>query len=297
VNLLTIGTLNLEDGRELDLLPDLVSQVPGIDILLFQEARSFDSEGQALRFRAEGLLAPLGLDRSFLTRSTRGQLHEMVFIRTSRLHPVAHFTPDLPDVFHDQIGWVQVRAEGMDAPLHLRSVQWAHWNGDVRLDEAQKLTRYAAPHTAAVIGGDFNSLWPDCPGHEPEFEPDWEALPPHKRHHKTLPPGLRPDGRLASDRRALSVLAGAGFTSAGCAARDVTVTVNAQIDNGQGARIDHLVLSPMLAAALVPGAYRVHVSDTGNRASDHRLVTAQVDQDLITLAASADQHVTRTAAP
>lgn len=280
---LTLASLNLEDARELDLLPGLVAQVPDIDILLFQEARAFDGNGQELRFRAEELLTPLGLDRSFLTRSTRGLLHEMIFIRSSRLRPVAHFTPDLPGVFHDQVGWVQVRAEGLGRPLHLRSVQWAYWSGDVRLDEAQKLTRYAAPDTAAVIGGDFNSLWPDCPGrHDPEFEPDWAALPPHQRNHKSLPPGLRPDGRLASDRRALTVLAEAGFTSAGCAAKDMTVTVDARIDNGQGARIDHLVLSPLLAAALVPGTYKVWVTDQGNRASDHRLVTARIDLGLVT---------------
>jgi hypothetical protein len=36
----------------------------------------------------------------------------------------------------------------------------------------------------------------------------------------------------------------------------MTVTVNVGIDHGQGGRIDHLVLSPLLAAALVPGSYR-----------------------------------------
>ena len=275
-SMLTVATLNLEAGRELGLVPELVSQAGDVDILLFQEGRAFNFDGQALRFRAEELLAPLGLDRSFLTPSTRGLLHELVFVRSARIRPVRHFTPDLPDVFHDQPGWLQMRAEELDGPLWLRSVQWAHWNGDVRLDEAQKLTRYAAPEVAAVIGGDFNSLWPDCPGHEPEFEPDWAALPAHKRQHKTLPPGLAPDGRLVSDRRALTVLAQAGFVSAGCAAGDVTVTVNADRDNGQGARIDHITLSPRLAAAVVPGSYRVHVSGLGDRVSDHRLVSVQV---------------------
>lgn len=273
----TIATLNLEDGSELELLPDLVGQAGDVDVLLFQEARAFNFDGQERRFRAEEVLAPLGLDRSFLTRSTRGLLHEMIFVRSARIRPVRHFTPDLPDVFHDQSGWLQVRADGADAPLWLRSVQWAYWNGDVRLDEAQKLTRYAAPDSAAIIGGDFNSLWPDCPGHEPEFEPDWTALPAHKRHHKTLPPGLAPDGRLVSDRRALTVLAQAGFVSAGCAAGDTTVTVNADRDNGQGARVDHVVLSPLLAAAIVPGSYRVHVSGLGDRASDHRMVSASLN--------------------
>jgi endonuclease/exonuclease/phosphatase family metal-dependent hydrolase len=274
---LTVATLNLEDGRELHLLPDLARQVADLDILLFQEAKGFTFSGQRLRFLAEELLTPLGLDRSFLTRSTRGQLHEVVFVRSARLRPAAHYTPDLPDVFHDQPGWLRLRVAGAGPVLVVRSVQWAHWNGDVRLDEAHKLTRYAAPDVAAIIGGDFNSLWPDCPGHAPEFEPDWEALPPHKRLHKTLPPGLRPDGRLISDRRALSVLADAGFTSAGCVAGDVTVTVNAGIDHGQGARIDHIVLSPLLAAAVIRGSYRVWRNALGDRASDHRMISVRLD--------------------
>jgi len=136
---LTVATLNLEAGRE----PELVRQAGDVDILLPQEGRAFNFDGQVLRFRAEELLALLGLDRSFLTRSTRGLLHELVFVRSARIRPVRHFTPDLPDVFHDQPGWLQVRADGLDAPLWLRSVQWAYWNGDVRLEEAQKLTRYA----------------------------------------------------------------------------------------------------------------------------------------------------------
>jgi hypothetical protein len=41
----------------------------------------------------------------------------------------------------------------------------------------------------------------------------------------------------------LTVLAGAGFVSAGCATREVMVTVNAGIDNGQGARTDRGRLS------------------------------------------------------
>jgi endonuclease/exonuclease/phosphatase family metal-dependent hydrolase len=276
---LTVATLNLENGRELELLPRLVSQVTGIDILLLQEARGFDLNGQELRFRAEELLTPLGLDRGFLTRSTRGQLHEMVLARSPRVRPVAHFTLDLPDVFHDQAGWLRVRVSGLEPVLSLRSVQWAHWNGDVRLDEAQKLTRYAAPGQAAIIAGDFNSLWPGCTDHEPEFEPDWAMLPPHKQHHKTLPPGLRPGGRLVSDRRALTILAQAGFISAGCAAKDVTVTVNPGIDHGQGARIDHVVVSPLLAPAILPGSYRVWDGDLAERASDHRMVSVRLDLD------------------
>ena len=44
---LTVATLNLENGRELDLLPrSLPARCPAIDILFFQEARAFDFDGQ-----------------------------------------------------------------------------------------------------------------------------------------------------------------------------------------------------------------------------------------------------------
>ena len=268
----TTGTLNLQNGTRIDLLPGLLAQAPGLDILMLQEGKGWDAEGQRGRFQAENLLAPAGLDRSFLTRSTRGTLHLLVFVRSARVRPLRHYTPDLPDVFHDQAGAVQLLA-GKLPPLTVRSVQWPHWSGDERLSEALRLTRCAAPGACEIIAGDCNSLWPDCPGHDPEHEPDWAALPPHKRSHKTLAPGSGEPGTLKSDRRALTALAEAGMRSAGCIAGDMTPTVNAETDHGQGGRIDHIIVSPVLAPAIDPGSYRVHISDAGDKASDHRLVT------------------------
>jgi endonuclease/exonuclease/phosphatase family metal-dependent hydrolase len=299
---LVVATLNLQDGgvdkrtgetSRLELLPELLQQVPGeIDLLLFQEGLGFDLHGQQLRYRAENLLRDFGL-RSFMTRSLRGQLHELVFARWPRLRPVQHHQGDLPGVFHDQIGWLRFHLEGLQPVLAVKSVQWASWSGDVRMEEAQKLTRYAAPDVAAIIAGDFNSLWPDCSRRSRlrpsrrvhrEFEPRWMALLPHKRLHKSLQPGARSrpwwsQERLVSDRRALTVLAEAGFVSAGCAAGDMTVTVNAHIDNGQGARIDHIVVSPLLAPAIVADSYRVFANELGDRASDHRMASISLDLD------------------
>jgi endonuclease/exonuclease/phosphatase family metal-dependent hydrolase len=199
------------------------------------------------------------------------------FTVCARTEPLAHYTPDLPGVFHDQIGAVELLADGLMAPLTVRSVHWPHWSGEAGLNQALKLTRYGAPGACAVIAGDFNSLYPDCETRAPEFEPDRAQLPPHKRHHKTLPPGLRAPGTLVSDRRALTVLAEAGLRSAGCIAGDMTPTVNTETDQGQGGQIDHILLSPMLAAAVIPGSYQVHVSDTGNQASDYRLVSVRLN--------------------
>jgi endonuclease/exonuclease/phosphatase family metal-dependent hydrolase len=274
---LTIATLNLENGKRLDLLPDLVTQAPRLDLLMLQEGKGWDAEGQRGRFQAEGLLGPMGLDRSFMTRSTRGTLHELVFIRSQRIRPLTHFTPDLPDVAHDQIGAVTLLVGGLLPPLTVRSVQWPHWSGDARLNEALRLTKCGAPDACDIIGGDFNSLWPDCETHKPEFEPEWSELPPHKRSHKTLAPGLREPGALLSDRRALTAFAEAGLQSAGCIAGDMTPTVNAKADQRQGGRIDHIVLSPMLAAAVIADSYQVYVSEVGDEASDHRLVSVTLD--------------------
>ncbi|GAA1022154.1 hypothetical protein Aple_064920 [Acrocarpospora pleiomorpha] len=242
------------------------------------EGKEFSLHGQELRFHAERLLADLGL-RSFMTRSVIGELHDLVFARWPRLRLVRHYTPDLPGVFHDQIGWLSFEVTGLDRLLWVRSVQWASWNGDVRLDLAQKLTRYAAPDKAAIIGGDLNAIWPDCPGHD-EFEPDWLAMPPHKRTHKTLPPGLRPDKAqkvLVSDRRATQILHEVKFVNAGCLAGDMTPTLNHHIDNGQGARIDHLVFSPWLAPAIIPESYRVRCDELSEQASNHRRVSVRLD--------------------
>lgn len=136
------------------------------------------------------------------------------------------------------------------------------------------LTRYAAPGQHAIIAGDCNSIAPDCPGHQPEREPEWDRLPPHKRHHKSQMTG---DGQFRSDRRALARLASAGLANAGCLAGNVTPTVYPDVDSGQGARIDHILVSPALAPAVIPRSYTVHSSQAGRQASDHRMISVQLD--------------------
>ena len=277
---LVVATLNLEEGREAGMLPDLVGQAGDVDLLLMQEGKNWHANAQRPRFRAEQLLSSIGLDRSLMTAGTGSMSHTLIFWRTSRVRCLAHHDPLWPGVFPGQGGPAEFAVEGFGSALTAISVHWAYLSGDVRLDQAQQLTRFAALGVPAIIGGDLNSLWPDCPGQHEEFEPAWHRLLPHKRHHKTLPPGLRPDdGALVSDRRALTVFADAGFTSVGCIADDMTPTVNDKADIGQGGRIDHIVVSPALADCVLPATYAVHVSEAGSRASDHRLVSVILDLD------------------
>lgn len=281
MNLLRVATINLQDGLHLDGLPGLLEPLGQLDVLTFQEGKGYEREGGRLRYRAEGLLRPLGLDRSFLTLSPYGTLHTLVFVRSDRLRPLQHFIADPPYGEHDKNGWVCLAVEGLEPPLLVRSDQWMYCDGEQRLSAAHKLTRYARPGVASLIGADLNALWPDCPGHV-EHEPDWSLRPAHTRFNKTLPPGLAPagpDGQtlLVSDRRATTVLAAAGFVSAGCLAGDMTPTVNTP--EAVAERIDHLVLSPSLACAYVPGSYQVCAGAPESLISDHRVVACTLDLD------------------
>jgi hypothetical protein len=284
VDALTVATLNLEDGTALDLLPDLAAQAGQIDLLLFQEGKNWHRDGHRMRYRAERLLAGAGLDRSVMTGDKdRGPLHTLIFWNSDVLSLRAHYDP-----LWDE--WVPLSRRGVaefessaGLVMHAKSIHWAHWGGDARLDEAQRTTWLANPRLASVVGGDFNSLWPDCPGQHDEFEPDWAQLPAYKRGHKTTEPA-NPGEAEVSDRRALARLARAGFQSAGCIAGDMTPTVASREDNGQGPRIDHLALSPAAAPCVIPGTYTVHRSQAGSLASNHYLVSVGLDLDQSPLA-------------
>ena len=278
MNRLNIATLNFGEGRTAGLLPEMVGQAGDVDLLLVQAGKGWHQNGQKLRFRAERLLASIGLDRSLMTADTRGALHTLIFWRTGRLQPVAHYTSLWPDPPGDHGGLAEFMVGGFERVVSTMSVQWASLGRDIRLEKALRLTRLAAPDAVAVIAGDFNSLWPDCAGHR-EFEPTWNALPADIRHQDALAPGARLDGTLSADRRALTVLAEAGFRSAGCIAGIMTPTVNDNPDTGPGGRVDHILLSPPLAGCVIPGTYAVHVFETSNRASDHRVVSVSLDLD------------------
>jgi endonuclease/exonuclease/phosphatase family metal-dependent hydrolase len=277
---LSVATFNLEGGARSDLLPEVVADGPDLDILFLQEAKSWDADGQRRAFEAEILLRPLGLDRGFLTPSTWGTIHTMVFIRSAKLRPMRHVTQHTPGVCADQIGTLELGIPGLQRLLTVRSVHWRYWSGTERESEAMMLTRFGAPDACAIIAGDCNSLAPDCTFHDPEREPDWPQLPAHKRQHKSL---MDDDGTYHSDRRALTRLARAGLVNVGCMAGDVTPTVYEDVDLGQGGRIDHILVSPLLSAAIMAETYRVHSTEVGREASDHCMVSACFDLSRVAL--------------
>lgn len=55
----------------------------------------------------------------------------------------------------------------------------------------------------------------------------------------------------------------------------MTPAVSAAADPGQGGRTGRILLSPMLAGAVVPGSCQVHVSHAATQASDHRMISVR----------------------
>jgi hypothetical protein len=271
----TFGTLNLEDGEAVELLPAIVEPAGEIGLLCLQEGKAWHLDGQRRRFRAQKLLACCGLSSSVMTTdASRGPLHTLIFWNPDLLTIVSHNDPAWPMATSASRAGVAEFETRDGLVVAARSAHLPADDGDARLAEARRLTWLADPRKASFVGGDMNSLWPDCPGHQ-ELEPRWQLLPAFRRHHKTFPPAA--DGSLVSDRRAMQALADAGFVSAGCLAGDTKPTVNRKADAGGGGRIDHLAFNETLAACYVPGTYKVHVTDAGNEGSDHRLATAGAD--------------------
>lgn len=306
---ITVATFNYQNGGydhrtgtyDLRPLNALAPSLAGVDVLCFQEGWGYGAQGQRTMFSAERILGM----RALRTPNPGGPLDTIVFVRWPRIGVERHYDRSDPAVFADQYGDVHLRLPGFPEPVVVRSVQWSYASGDARLVEAQRLVARAGPDAWSLLAGDFNSVWPDRDGLR-EFRPRWPLLEPHARSHKTLPPGAGRAGRglggvrswwawnprgawrgwcqarrWVTDTRATAVLADGGFLNAGSLDRDTTVTVNAHIDNGQGPRIDHILFSPLLAAAFVPGSYRVVGGDLVDAAGDHRLVKAQLDPRLL----------------
>lgn len=279
-NELQVATLNLNGFARLDLLARLVTEldVP-VGILLAQEAGHAAIDGYARLYEAERILTAAlarrfgtgtGRMRAFYTPSDIGPTGQVVFLRDPQATASAHWRAECPNAWHDKPGIVTVHIAGCPIPLTVASVHLPYWSGDQRLDAARRLTRYAAD--PAVIGGDMNSLHCADPN-----EPDWTRLPAHRRHHKSHRPHL--GGPRVADRRALAELADAGFIAAAAAAGDWTPTVNPGVDHGAEAAIDHILVAPALADAVLPDSYRVHTGH--DDASDHRMVSIRLDLDRI----------------
>lgn len=277
---LTIATFNSAGLSRMGLWPDLLAELDGsVDVLAIQEATGAAAGGGALLHAAERVVTTAMVDR-FGTGVGRmrglytpplegGPMGQLVLVRQPWMRVTAHWLAECSQVGGDKVGVIDAVVDE-SIPVRARGVHLPYSSGDARLGCVRTMTRYASD--AAILLGDFNSMQPDDPN-----EPDWTKLPPHKRHHKAAWDGEK----WVSDRRALAELTRAGFVSAAGLAGDWTATVNPGVDNGAEPVIDQILLSPALAAAIVPESYRVHVGECAEAASDHRMVSVVLDLDRV----------------
>ena len=273
---ITVATFNYEQGGWVDgrlhiqpAIDHIAETVPQLDVLTFQEAKHYQRDGgQALHEFAELLGRRLGGTwGSHLARNPVSPLHNCIFYRHSTARPVQAWSdPRDPDARHTYAGSLWLRIDGLPKPLLVMSVHWRHYSGAVRAEEASKLGNMIVIPT--IIAGDFNCLWPG----ENEHRPNWEALPPHLRYHKTkVNLGT---GEIDTDLDAGWISLRQGWVDSGALAHDATVTSNNPPDRAP-CRIDRIMVSPPLAAGLDPDSYTVHIPD--QRVSDHRLVSVKID--------------------
>jgi endonuclease/exonuclease/phosphatase family metal-dependent hydrolase len=231
------------------------------DIVLLQEARGFERDGSRLLFDAE---RQLGMRGQLAGAPHTGQ-HTAVF--TAPTLTLRSFVSDSVH-FHHAAAVAEVSLPDSGQELTVASVHLSPTSPHARLAEAGHLAALAAPDRRAIIGGDFNSPGPTDP--EP---PDWDRLPPHFRVR------YLDDQGATSDRRALALLAAAGFTDIGeelGARAEATVpTAGFPASEFVPFRSDHVLVGPALAGRAI--SHAVLRDDITDHASDHYPVVVELD--------------------
>ena len=229
------------------------------DVLLMQEAKNFQANGQALLLETE---RRLGM-RGFLGIAPHTGQNTAIFV-APHIESIAVETDDVH--FHHARLSLKARVPGFAAPVSFLSVHLSPTGAHVRLREATYLVNEAAPGNLALIGGDFNTISP----HD-GIPADLSALQAHFRLRYTDPDGVTPDGRP------LQLLESAGFVDLGQRAgkiADATVpTAGFKGTEFATFRSDYFLASPTLAKHL--REYRVIRNAVTDTASDHYPIWAE----------------------
>lgn len=266
-------------------------------LVLFCEAKNYkDHAGEAKYQAAEALSDELGVPYVVEIGSmARAPMPPAVFYDPRVLVLRQWWNQDDPGVYEDQrnIAWFAVRDSNPVADGRTEFLAWVHhWeplSGDVRLEEARRISRTGNHELPVIGGGDLNAT--ASGKHLPQR--DWMAATFSSRSHK----GIRgPDGMWGPDTRAVDYLIGTWDETEqdrrdGCGMHavaemawrrdpDQTIlpTVNPGVDAGGPLLIDWLLVNDAMKPHVLADTYRVHVPDPmAPPPSDHRLVTVTLD--------------------
>nr|MDT0658736.1 hypothetical protein [Micromonospora sp. DSM 115978] len=273
-----------------------VAEAPAL--ILFCEAKNYrDNAGAAKYAAAEALSDELGVPYIVeLGSMQRGPLPPAIFYDPTTLVLRRWWQADDPGAYQDQrnVARFAIRDSGRVRGERKEFMTFVHHfeplSGDVRLEEARRVSRYGSTQPLPVIGGgDLNAT--ASGSHLPQR--DWMAATVNQRTHKGA---LRPDGAWGPDTRALDYLIGdwderTQQRKNGCGlhavaemawqadpTQPILPTVNPDVDAGGGLLIDWLLANDAMAPHVLPDTYRVHVPEPGHQPpSDHRLVTVAIE--------------------
>ncbi|MFG3429479.1 endonuclease/exonuclease/phosphatase family protein [Streptomyces californicus] len=268
---LRVASYNLMDGgtqdwpAQLELLASLEADLLGV-----QEAKHWERSDHA---RLHEAVEALGMQPLFAPSHSHG-CHLVLFYRWPRVR-CRGFRPDIScGRFHHTAARAQFTVDGLDERLRV-----LHWHGHPfsptgRVTEAGWLTEYADPDHLTLLIGDLNTG--GLTGVGADREPDWDQVPRHLHSRHRL---LLPDGTYgASDRRAMSALANAGFIDPPQQLGMVPPRTAGHWGRGSepfDRRSDYVLLSRRLAPALQD--HRVVDTADSRRLSDHLPVVTSVD--------------------
>ena len=265
-------------------------------VLLFCEARYYRrNQHEGLRLAEKALTEVFNAPYTgLLGTSQHGPIPPAIFYNAGLVTHLVWPDDDAhdPDVFADKrnVGRFQVNATGAEFGAWV-----AHFNarsGAARLEEAKLLDRYGNDPLPYIGGGDANGS--ASGGHFPQR--NWQAASYRIRTHK----GKRvddgtPDGHWEADTDALDHLIGrwdpiSGRRLEGCgyhaiaelawlANPDFVIQPSIIDKAGEGGPdlIDYLLVNEAMRPHVIASSYHVHFPDGPPFASDHHLVTAEID--------------------
>lgn len=262
-NILNGGQDDLDYGRLESVLEVVRAEAP--DVLVVQELNHAELFGHRVLHRLEN---ETGL-RGFLARAKTGY-HVGVFVPKSC---EVRKTDSDTDHFHHAA--LEVVVETSAGPLTIVGTHLCPFGGEVRVMEAQYLTRFASRGDRLVLlMGDLNSLSPT-----PDHTELVKRLPAvHRSRH--VVPGTEYD----VDTRAIATLAGAGFVDvwqrfhAGERAHTIPTASHAR-KVVPGARIDYILGSEAMAD--LARSCMIVSGEAADVASDHYPVVAEFDLGVV----------------
>ncbi len=273
------GTVDLS---RLNRLPELVTFAhESPDLILFQEARSYDRAGGELLHYSERLLrrAGVGIYRGMLARSEHNDLHQVVFVNTVRIEVAHHWLGLDPNEGARRYGYTELVVDGDDArSIMAKSVHLDPRDGDLRLAQVKFLAGIIRGTQRGILAGDFNASISRRSARQGEPQRDFLAQDPLDRFDKGYwPPRQhwwwgrrrRRLGDTIADTRALDYLIDTGWTCQHIADNNTTPTIHPNVDRGGEIIIDRCLTRGGLRT--VPGSVQVDTA-AERRASDHTTV-------------------------